>query len=59
VIVGRRHLEHVLRTYREHYSYRPHRALQLQPPDGGESAVVSATERLRRRDRLGGLNHKY
>jgi transposase InsO family protein len=30
LIVGRRHLEHVLRGYRRHYNeHRPHRALQL------------------------------
>ncbi len=34
LIVGRRHLEQVLRTYTAHYnSERPHRALELHPPD--------------------------
>jgi len=33
LIVGRRHLEHVLRTYRRHYNeHRPHRSLDLRPP---------------------------
>jgi pimeloyl-ACP methyl ester carboxylesterase len=32
-ILGRRHLEHVLRVYRRHYNEdRPHRALRLVPP---------------------------
>jgi putative transposase len=32
--VGRRHLEHVLRVYVGHYNrQRPHRALDLEPPD--------------------------
>ncbi len=34
LILGRRHLEHVLRIYRRHYNqHRPHRALELLPPD--------------------------
>jgi Integrase core domain len=35
LIVGRRHLEHLLRGYRRHHNeHRPHRALQLLPPNG-------------------------
>jgi putative transposase len=35
LILGRRHLEHVLRVYRSHYNgHRPHRALDLFPPNG-------------------------
>ena len=34
LIVGRGHLEQVLRVYVQHYNgHRPHRALMLQPPD--------------------------
>jgi putative transposase len=34
LIVGRRHLERVLRVYAEHYNeHRPHRALRLASPD--------------------------
>src|SRR6266567_4245172 len=34
LIVGRRQLEHVLRVYVRHYNHgRPHRALDLQPPE--------------------------
>jgi transposase InsO family protein len=59
-IVGRRHLEHVLRTYRQHYNtHRPHRALQLRPPDGRNPTPLSATDGFRRRDLLGGLIHEY
>jgi putative transposase len=37
LILGRRHLEHVLRIYRRHYNeHRPHRALHLLPPNGGD-----------------------
>jgi Integrase core domain len=35
LIVGRRHLEHVLRVCRRHFNeHRPHRALDLLPPSG-------------------------
>jgi putative transposase len=35
LILGRRHLEHMLRVYRQHYNeHRPHRALHLMPPNG-------------------------
>jgi putative transposase len=34
LILGRRHLEHVPRTYIQHYNReRPHRGLALQPPE--------------------------
>jgi putative transposase len=34
LFVGRRHLEHVLRVYTEHYNrHRPHRALRFEAPD--------------------------
>ena len=36
LILNRRHLEHVLRVYTAHYNrQRPHRALDLQPPNPG------------------------
>jgi putative transposase len=39
LILGRPHLEHVLRVYRRHYNeHRPHRALDLVPPDGPDAA---------------------
>jgi putative transposase len=60
LIVGRRHLEHVLRVYHRHYNeHRPHRALRLLPPDGRDLTPLDPSERLHRRDLLGGLIHEY
>jgi putative transposase len=60
LILGRRHLQHVLRVYRRHYNeHRPHRALQLLPPDGGDPAPLNTAACLHRRDLLGGLIHEY
>jgi hypothetical protein len=60
LILGRRHLEHVLRVYRRHYNeHRPHRALHLLPPSGRDPTPLNATAQLRRRDLLGGLIHEY
>ena len=61
LIVGRRHLERVLRVNVRHYNeHRPHRALGLVPPDRS-APVPPATLPLRvhRRDLLGGLIHEY
>jgi transposase InsO family protein len=60
LILGRRHLEHVLRIYRGHYNqHRPHRALDLLPPNGRDPTPLNTPVRLRRRDVLGGLIHEY
>ena len=61
LILGRGHLEHVLRVYRRHYNeHRPHRALSLRPPDArAQPKRASAIESVRRRDLLGGLIHEY
>ena len=60
LILGRRHLEHVLRVYRRHYNeHRPHRALNLLPPSGRDPTPLKALNRLQRRDLLGGLIHEY
>jgi transposase InsO family protein len=60
LILGRRHLEHVLRVYRRHYNeHRPHRALDLIPPDGRDPKPLNPPDRLQRRDLLGGLIHEY
>jgi putative transposase len=60
LILGRRHLEHVLRIYRRHYNeHRPHRALRLLPPNGREPTPLPTIERLHRRELLGGLIHEY
>jgi len=59
LIIGRRHLAHVLRIYVQHYKRdRPHRGLALQPPEPAH-AKQPLTGDVRRRDRLGGLVHEY
>jgi hypothetical protein len=65
LIVGRRQLEHVVGVYVRHYNRRrPHRALDLKPPDASTGSSVQAESnlqdlRLRRLDLLGGLIHEY
>jgi putative transposase len=65
LIFGRRQLEHVLRVYLRHFNQqRPHRALDLRPPDHGSQrdpspAATIYSLRVRRRDLLGGLLHEY
>jgi transposase InsO family protein len=63
LILGRGHLERVLRVYRSHYNrHRPHRALRLTPPDGGSPAYNNRSRQapaVRRYDLLGGLIHEY
>ncbi len=63
LIVSRRQLEQVLRVYVDHYnSHRPHRALELTPPIPHQRlrpVNSDPTERVHRRDRLGGLIHEY
>jgi putative transposase len=63
LIVGRGHLDRVLRVYVEHYNqHRPHRALALEPPDPAAGLRILAEdrrERVHRRDLLGGLLHEY
>jgi transposase len=63
LIVGRGHLDRVLRVYVTHYNrHRPHRALALQAPDPSAD-FTTLTEawpgRMHRRDLLGGLLHEY
>jgi putative transposase len=63
LIVGRGHLEQVLRIYVRHYNeHRPHRALGLEPPNpsAGPTLMSEAGRgRVRRRDLLGGALHEY
>jgi len=63
LILGRRHLERVLRVYTKHYNeHRPHRALRLAPPDGSRPATNNHTHTaaaVRRHDLLGGLINEY
>jgi transposase InsO family protein len=65
LILGRRQLRHVLHVYVKHYNgQRPHRALDLNPPDARSPSRVAADFlapplRVQRRDLLGGLIHEY
>jgi putative transposase len=66
LILGRRHLHHVLTTYVVHFNgHRPHRALAQRPPlsnlPPSEQSIarVIALDRVRRRDLLGGLIREY
>ena len=63
LIVGRGHLEQVLRIYVQHYNrHRPHRALLLQPPDPpAQLTILGEVDQgvVHRRDLLGGLLHEY
>ena len=63
LIVGRDHLEQILRAYVRHYNrHRPHRALGLDAPDPPAELIALGQDwsgRVRRRDLLGGLIHEY
>jgi putative transposase len=61
LIIGRRHLERVLRVYAAHYNReRPHRALALHPPESATTTRRPSTiGAIERRDKLGGLIHEY
>jgi hypothetical protein len=63
LIVGRTHLEQVLRVYAEHYNrHRPHRSLGLEAPDRPAGLAVVGEDQpgeVRRHDLLGGLLHEY
>jgi transposase InsO family protein len=68
LILGLRHLESVVHVYAAHYNaHRPHRSLGQRPPlakrppigEPAGSSRLLRLDRLRRRDRLGGLLHEY
>jgi putative transposase len=60
LILGRRHLETVLRIYTAHYNReRPHRGLALLTPDSTNADPRPTAGEIKRRDRLGGLIHEY
>jgi transposase InsO family protein len=68
LIFGRRHLEAVASAYAQHYNeHRPHRSLAQRPPlakpppidERVPSSDRRFADRVRRRDRLGGLLHEY
>jgi putative transposase len=63
LILSARHLERALTVFIDHYNgWRPHRSLDLKPPNGRTSAATWTGMQpitLKRRDRLGGLLHEY
>ncbi len=60
LILGRRHLTTVLRTYLTHYNtHRPHRALDQRPPDRPADTPGPPPEQVRRTRLLGGLINEY
>lgn len=63
LIFGRRHLESVLTICVSHYDgHRPHRALNMEPPqraDGSAGSIQASPGRVVRRDLLGGLILEY
>ena len=61
LIAGPRHLRAVLAGYVAHYNqHRPHRAMGLRLPDGGDTPAADlATARIRRCKVLGGLIQEY
>jgi transposase InsO family protein len=62
LVLGRRHLQRVLRAYADHYNEaRPHRGLGLNTPEPrpGQVQRPVAGARIKRRDVLGGLIHEY
>ncbi|MES4908126.1 MULTISPECIES: integrase core domain-containing protein [unclassified Streptomyces] len=60
LIFGRRHLRAVLNEYIQHYNgRRPHRGQQLHPPRPDHPIADPSHERIKRRQRLGGLINEY
>jgi transposase InsO family protein len=62
LVLGRRHLERILRIYVGHYNtQRPHRGLDLRTPDPRSYPAGEPLDRVRvqGRDVLGGLIHEY
>jgi putative transposase len=61
LILGRRHLDRVLRSYACHYNaQRPHRGLGLRTPESHcDVDPVETVPKIQRRDLLGGLIHEY
>jgi putative transposase len=61
LIINQRHAATVLGEYQQHYnSHRPHRTLgQAAPLRPLPQRTTSATNTVRRHDRLGGLLHEY
>jgi putative transposase len=60
LILGERHLRHVLDQYARHYNgQRPHRGRQLQPPRLDQPVPALPAQRITGRGILGGLINEY
>ena len=62
LIVSAQHLERALTVFVDHYNgWRPHRSLDLAPPNGRPPATWAEAQPItvKRRDLLGGLIHEY
>ena len=62
LVLGRHHLEAVLRDYVRHYNqHRPHRGLRLEVPApvGAVTSAPPSLSDIARHDVLGGLIHEY
>ena len=62
LVLGRRHLERVLRIYTAHYNEaRPHRGLDQKTPEARPEPIPRRADgtQVRRHDLLGGLIHEY
>lgn len=60
LVLGRRHLDRILRRYERHYNeQRPHRGLDLAVPDDRVQPPTGLLDRIERTDILGGLIHEY
>ena len=60
LIVNQRHLQAVLSEYCAHYNdERPHRSRNLRPPASFGNPTLSASGRIERNTRLGGLLSEY
>jgi putative transposase len=60
LILGERHLRHVLNAYARHYNgQRPHRSRQLRPPRPDSPIPAQPAQRITRQTILGGLLNEY
>jgi len=60
LVLGRRHLQRVLRVYAGHYNRaRPHRGVDLELPEPRFDPAKVRLKKVRRRDVLEGLIHEY
>jgi putative transposase len=60
LIFGQRHLRTILAEHEGHDNgRRPHRSLQLQPPQPDHPAADLSQQRIKRRPVLGGLINEY